>query len=76
MYKVLEPLIKQMGFCCLYGFIRQTRKVTSFLISEKLGVSSRTVDYNRKKVDYGWEVCKDCRGCLKKGGEQPKVDFK
>lgn len=75
---IFITLVKAMGFCCPYAFLRSMRGKQHHLLATKLGVSRDTIRYWRKKIRRFELTCKydgDPKCPLKRFGEIPRVDL-
>lgn len=55
-------VVDELGFCCIYSFLRETKKYSAKKVSEALGVTPWTIGYWRaKKIRKIISPCQDCR---------------
>lgn len=74
---LMKNLVKSMGFCCMWAFIKSVRGRTHPMVGARLGVHEETIDYWRKRVRRGTCLCTNAEGCAKKrfGVPLPRVEL-
>jgi hypothetical protein len=76
MYNLIRPIIRSMGFCCTYAFIRAVRGRSHGTVSRKIGLSPTTIRLYRYDVRDGRCVCPQLKNCALKAYEEiPRVDL-
>ena len=60
----VESLIRDLGYCCMWGFFRFVSKRTG-MIAARLGVTERAVRYAKAKFASAEIRCENRESCLK-----------
>lgn len=54
--------VDELGFCCLFSFLRETNRWSQKKVAEAMGVSDNTIRYWRDKKRQGQiTMCPRCR---------------
>lgn len=73
-FTTIKTLVKAMGFCCIFAFVRSVRGNSHPRVAARLGVDRWTVYYWRRKVKERTCRCDYSGKCaLKRFGEIPRV---
>lgn len=56
-------IVDGLGYCCTWAFFSIFRKTA--VIAARLGVSTRTVQRGKARVDDGLDKCRGCKNCMK-----------
>lgn len=71
-------VVEDLGYCCVWFFLTRFRR--SRVVADRLGLDIRTVNYARKRVKDGTEVCSQCDRCMhrlvKMDGDARKIPIK
>ena len=51
----------ELGFCCMYTFLRETKRWSGHKVAEAMGISSKSIYYWRDKKSRGVVTC--CPRC-------------
>ena len=63
--------VDELGFCCMFSFIRETNRWSQKKVAEAMGVSSPAIRYWRDKKRKGQlKMCPTCRA------PQPTLELK
>jgi hypothetical protein len=68
------PAVRQLGYCCVWAYLRTNTELPTTEVAAELGVDTRTIRYLRKRshqCERRPECLKAAAERLRKGGPAP-----
>lgn len=66
------PRVRQLGYCCLWAFLKAHKETGTKELSDILEVTPRTVRYLRRRVDFSCENRPLCLKVAAKNLQKPR----